>query len=234
MDRLDARFTPAVSRRIAQASRQMVDMFEHTGEVGIAPDHYGQIEDEFKRMAETAALVFGGRIIEQGKAAGFVLERKEGFADMMARLAMQYIAQEAIRRRITSIAETTRNRIVSLVEQGYEAGFGQQEIARTIRDRIPSMSLVRGALIARTEVHGAAQFGADSAARSAGLQLRKEWVASGDERTRRDHRRADGQVVGMDEPFIVGGERLMYPGDSAGRADQTINCRCVHSFIVVD
>jgi len=37
----------------------------------------------------------------------------------------------------------------------------------------------------------------------------------------------------MDEPFIVGGERLMYPGDASGSAAQTINCRCAVAHTVV-
>jgi hypothetical protein len=37
---------------------------------------------------------------------------------------------------------------------------------------------------------------------------------------------ADGQVVGLDEPFIVGGEQLMYPGDPAGSPGNICNCLC--------
>ncbi len=47
-----------------------------------------------------------------------------------------------------------------------------------------------------------------------------------DSKTREDHAEADGQEVGMDEPFDVGGEQLMYPGDPAGSAGNVINCRC--------
>jgi uncharacterized protein with gpF-like domain len=41
-----------------------------------------------------------------------------------------------------------------------------------------------------------------------------------------DHLAADGQVQDIDEPFDVGGEQLMYPGDPAGSPGNTINCRC--------
>ena len=47
-----------------------------------------------------------------------------------------------------------------------------------------------------------------------------------DSKVRDDHAEADGQEVGMDEAFDVGGEQLMYPGDPAGSAGNTINCRC--------
>ena len=234
LDRLDARFGPIFAREIARASREMLDAYEATGEVGAGRNHYDQLEREFQRMAAQAAVTFGGRVLEQGKAAGLILERKEDFAQMMMRLALQYVGQEAVRRKITSIAETTRARIVSLVDQGYREGLGVAEIARGIRDRIPGMSQLRGALIARTETHGAANFGADVAARETGLNLRKEWVSAADERTREDHGAADGQIVGMDDAFDVGGESLMYPGDPAGSPENVINCRCSVAHIVDD
>jgi hypothetical protein len=231
---MEGRYAKSFASEIARASREMLDVYEATGEVGAPRDHYDRLEAEFQRMATQAALTFGGRILEQGKSAGLILERKENFGQLMMRLALQYVAQEAIRRRIVSITETTRARIVSLVEQGYRDGLGVSDIARGIRDRIPGMSQIRGALIARTETHGAANFGADVAARETGLNLRKEWVAGMDARTRRSHARADGQIVGMDEPFEVGGASLMYPGDPSGPADETINCRCAVAHVVVD
>lgn len=234
LDRLDAKFGPVFAREIARASREMADAYELTGEVGSVRGHYDAMEREFKRMAVQASLIFGGRVIEQGKSLGLVLERKEDFSQRMTRFALSYIAQEAVRQKITSITDTTRARIIALVDQGYRDGLGQQPIARMIRDRIPAMSLVRGALIARTETHGAAQFGADVAARETGLTLRKEWVAAEDERTREDHREANGQIVGMDDAFVVGGVSMMYPGDPSAPVEQVANCRCISAHIVID
>jgi hypothetical protein len=234
LDRLDARFAPVFAREIARASREMVRAYELTGEVGPGRDHYDAMEREFQRMAVQAALIFGGRVIEQGKDLGLALERKEDFSQRMMRMALAYVAQEAVRRKITSIADTTRARIVSLVDQGYRDGLGAREVGRMIRDRIPAMSIIRGQLIARTETHGAAQFGADVAARATGLTLRKEWVAAEDERTREDHLEADGQIVGMDDAFDVGGVAMMYPGDPSAPVEQIANCRCVSAYIVDD
>jgi len=36
-----------------------------------------------------------------------------------------------------------------------------------------------------------------------------------------------GQEREVEEPFDVGGEKLLYPRDPAGSASMTINCRCV-------
>jgi uncharacterized protein with gpF-like domain len=41
------------------------------------------------------------------------------------------------------------------------------------------------------------------------------------------HLAADGQVVDVDQPFIVEGEALMFPRDPAGSPENTIGCHCV-------
>jgi hypothetical protein len=61
----------------------------------------------------------------------------------------------------------------------------------------------------------------------------KRWEAILDGKTRTDHAIADGQVVSVDEPFLVGGEPLMYPGDPLGSVANTINCRCTAIHFVV-
>lgn len=58
--------------------------------------------------------------------------------------------------------------------------------------------------------------------------LTKEWAGILDDRIREDHLVADGQEVQKTEPFTVGGELLMYPGDTSLGATEknVINCRC--------
>jgi len=58
-------------------------------------------------------------------------------------------------------------------------------------------------------------------------QVKKEWVSMGDQLVREDHIFADGQVVDDSEPYTVGGESLMWPGDSSlgASAGNVINCR---------
>jgi SPP1 gp7 family putative phage head morphogenesis protein len=233
LDRLEVSFRNRMRAELTRAMGDMLRVYELTGEVPPARDHTEQVEALFRSMAVQCATTFGARIIQQGKDAGHVLETK-GFAETMARLALQYVGSEAIRRRITSIAETTRAQIVNAVSRGYDAGLGVQAIAKLVRDQIPAFSRQRAALIARTETHGAANFGAQEAAKETGLQLRKEWVAASDERTRESHVEADGQIVGMDEPFIIGGVALMYPGDPDGPPEETINCRCAVAHVVID
>jgi uncharacterized protein with gpF-like domain len=233
LDRIEVGFRNRMKAEIDRAMGEMIRHFEYTGEVPAARDHYANVEATYRAMAIAAATTFGGRVIQQGKDAGLALETKD-FAETMTRLALSYVASEMIRRRITSVAETTRNQIVAAVARGYEDGLGQVGVASYIRDLVPSLSTFRANLIARTETHGAANFGATEAAKETGLDLRKEWISAEDARTRPDHSAANGQVVGRDEPFRVGGSSLAYPGDPSGAADQTINCRCAVGWVVVD
>lgn len=63
----------------------------------------------------------------------------------------------------------------------------------------------------------------------------KRWLTSRDARVRRpiksshyDHASAEGQTVPVEEPFIVSGEPLLYPGDSSRGASigNCANCKC--------
>ena len=104
--------------------------------------------------------------------------------------------------------------------------------ARTIR--------YRGEVVSRTESLNALRAGQNEAIMQAvetgeldSDGAYKVWDSESGRRTRPAHLEADGQKVPIDQPFIVGGEALMYPGDPAGSAANTIQCRC-RSRAVVD
>ena len=58
--------------------------------------------------------------------------------------------------------------------------------------------------------------------------LMKTWVTIGDKKVRPAHQAANYQTVPENEPFIVMGESLMFPGDSSMGASigNLANCRC--------
>lgn len=229
---LERKFRRVLASEIARASTAMVDQFKATGRAPDLPEwHERAIDGTYQEIASMSIEMFGERVVDQGKSLGKVIETKS-FREFFIRLAQEYLGLEMIRRRITSVTETTRQQIVNQIKIGQQAGEGIDAIARRITGNIPFISRQRGALIARTETHGAANYGADGAARATGLDVRKEWVAASDERTRSSHESADGQVVPMDQPFRVGGELLMFPGDPAGSGGNIINCRCAVSHIV--
>jgi len=60
-------------------------------------------------------------------------------------------------------------------------------------------------------------------------QLTHTWESMRDEKVRGSHAIADGQTVPINEPFTVGGYKLMYPCDDSLGAppSETIGCRCL-------
>ena len=87
--------------------------------------------------------------------------------------------------------------------------------------------------IARTETTFASGYAAMRAASQYNFEVTKQWIAANDDRTRRDHRIENGQIVDLNEPFIMAdGTKMMYPGDANPLvpAAQVINCRCTLAF----
>lgn len=122
-----------------------------------------------------------------------------------------------------------KKQITASVTSGILQGKSIGKIADDLQERITDMNRTSAIRAARTAVTGAQNAGRQDsyiAAHEIGIDVRKRWVATKDNRTRHDHGVADGQTVKHDEPFKVGGEKLMYPGDRSGSAWNIYNCRC--------
>lgn len=251
LDALARQFQPQLEQAITVAMLDMADHWEQTLLVSMPQSFQTRLHGLYLQMADAAIQAFASRILDQGKAAGLLLEQKFfNFAQVMQRLAQVYIAAEAIRRRILGVTETTRRQVITAVQAGYEQGKPVREIAADIRTMAPTVAKWRSHVIARTETHGAANYGSTEAAKQTGLPLRREWLAAHDLRTRTvdpligdpdeyGHLQANGQIVGMDQPFLIpkrggGTEPLMFPGDPNGHPGNTVNCRCTLGFIVDD
>lgn len=90
----------------------------------------------------------------------------------------------------------------------------------------------RARTVARTEVVGAYNGGLHDAFTMLAdadpdTSYVHRWLATEDQRTRPDHREADGQTVPWGQPFTVGGYQMMHPHDPTAPAKEIINCRCV-------
>lgn len=133
-------------------------------------------------------------------------------------------------KRADLIAQTSATAAQEVIAEGLTNNWTVDQISDELQAHYVTMSTSRAFRIARTEVVGASNFGAFSAAKQSGVAVTKTWISSRDERVRPDHADADGQEVPMDVAFSVGGESLMYPGDPSASADQTNYCRCAQAF----
>lgn len=121
----------------------------------------------------------------------------------------------------------TRN-INSQILQGILQGESIPQISKRLSN-VTGMATKSATLAARTACTSAENRGRQDSyerAEEDGVVLVKMWLATKDERTRDTHIEADGQVVDIDKPFIVGNSKMMYPGDPAGEPCEVYNCRC--------
>ena len=143
----------------------------------------------------------------------------------------------ALRHRAQRFAESTANtswlRVGDTLARGVRDGKGLKELAASLKDLDGQWQGSRAEMIAWTETHSASQVVATEAARQSGVVVGRVWLTSLDDRVRDSHRDAHGQQVGLDEPFIVGGNACEAPGE-CGVAEEDIQCRCVQQFILED
>lgn len=93
-------------------------------------------------------------------------------------------------------------------------------------------SSIRAARTIVTSVENKARYDSAKSASDKGVVLKKEWIAAHDSRTRDWHRQAGdtygtrATAIPIDEKFQVGGDEMMYAGDSSASAANLYNCRC--------
>lgn len=125
----------------------------------------------------------------------------------------------------------TKQRIRNLLMQGIRDGKGTSDLARSIREYIEPLKnfdqRTRSFVIARTETHTASNAATEEAMADTKIPMTREWAQTSGARGRDIHAEANGQRRQQEEPFDVGGEKLMFPGDPAGSPGNVVNCMCV-------
>lgn len=170
-----------------------------------------------------ASNVFNG--LKSGK--GFQTKDQD---DLFLRFMQAWVELEGAEL-VTNVTSNTKQYLKQILEKGIEENLTVEEIARNMRDSGRIAGIKRGRVIARTEIIRASNIGSLQGAQSSNLNLQKEWLATRDGRTRDDHARLDGTIIGMDQEFNVGGELARYPGDLQLSAAQSIQCRCTLAYV---
>jgi len=129
------------------------------------------------------------------------------------------------------VNETSNNEIMNILASDRANGLSIPDMVNHIKGYFDVNAKSRAEAIARTQVIGANNYADVETYKANGVE-KKEWLATGDDRTRDSHAAADGQVVGVNEPFIVGGSSLQYPGDPDGPAEEVVSCRCTEIPVI--
>jgi HK97 family phage portal protein len=180
-----------------------------------------------------------GLLAEVGEDAldELVLGKAVGSFDVRQPAVRRFMEQRA-QRFAVEVNETTWNLLRTSLASGLDNGEGLQKLMERVegvmQDRIRSSSET----IARTEAIGAMNGGKVEAwkqAETAGVQVRKVWLAELDDRTRESHvdahQRYQNGPIGLDEDFEVGSGAGPAPGQ-LGTPEEDINCRCTMQPVV--
>ena len=135
--------------------------------------------------------------------------------------------------KIRLITDTTRRAVGKALSEGVSSGESIAQLANRLTGLYGGeFTKGRAVIIAQTEVISASNMGSRAGALSTGLDLEHFWIATPDKRTRRDHRNANGQTKPMDQPYLVGVDRLMFPGDTSLGASgrNVVVCRCTEGY----
>jgi hypothetical protein len=217
-----AQFIHAASKRYAEHGT--INFFD------LVHKHQDQVFTTLKKHYKTIIPAFGTLSLGQVKSRSFkAADESALFED----LTQQWIHTEGLKRS-KLIADTTEADVLKAISDGVADELGTAAIASAISD-VSELSGWRSEMIARTEVHAAANYGSIESVRSAeerlGVEMLKSWLPTMDGRTRPAHAdMAGADPIPTDDKFDVEGEEMDRPGDPAGSPDNVINCRCVLGY----
>jgi uncharacterized protein with gpF-like domain len=196
----------------------------------------------FEQLYRESAVLFGNATYRALKIQANQKADTFGFNREWTNEVLKFLATKGFEL-VSLITKTTKDKLISIVQQGVNEGLGVEDIVNLIlADDTIGYAAFRAKRIVRTEVMRASNIAAMNGAKSHGFEVDKQWISARDSRTRRipadefDHVELDGVIVGFDEPFTSTGKKgepvvAMQPGDLSAPAGFTINCRCAVGFI---
>ncbi len=152
----------------------------------------------------------------------------------------------------TTQGDLTRSLTNAITDVLQEAPVGAQitnrQVSRALGNNLRRTMAGRPTTIAMTETGFATEGARNIESQTVGtqaaglIQIQKMWITVGDGKVRPqqggvfNHVGADRQLVPENDPFIVSGQRLMFPTDRSLGASvgNTINCRCIATRFALD
>lgn len=123
--------------------------------------------------------------------------------------------------------------VTAAVTQAVLQGQTPPQLAASIAGiaAMDQRAAMKAARTAVTSAHSLGKLKGYERAADMGIDVKKQWLASLDSRTRGSHRHLDGEMVELDAEFSCG---LKYPGDPDGPASEVYNCRCTLVPVIGD
>lgn len=186
-------------------------------------------DDEYKKLLNISTPYLSDAVLSGGKTALAEVNIGADFSLNSSR-AIDYVNRQKIY--LKQIPETIRDNLTGVIRDTLQTGLEQAltnaEISSNIIENTRHMFDVasnRAKIIARTEIHSAANGGRIIGWQENGVE-KHQWLNSFDDRVRETHENGigvGGEIVPVGEQFSNG---LKWPGDKDGDASEIINCRC--------
>lgn len=111
------------------------------------------------------------------------------------------------------------------IAQGESIGAIATRICKSTCDS-DRKAAIRNARTMTTGIQNAGRVDSYKRAEDMGINLKQQWIATLDGRTRHEHRQLDGMMVDVGGVFTVDGYDIEYPGDPSAAPEMVYNCRC--------
>ena len=185
---------------------------------------YETIEEYLKQSYTDGFVATVYSLHKQGLPLTFPINQEQVVLALVTNSAIS----EGLYKSLGVDIKNLRKTIASEISRGIATNRPYGEIARNIANQtgIPKH---RARSIVLTEAHRIKEESSQHArveAKKQGCNIVKQWDATLDGRTRDTHRRLDGQIREVDEPFEIDGKTAMQPG-GFGLAEEDCNCRCI-------
>lgn len=221
-----------------KATRQVIDPRKYDLELGaILRGHYRKTAKAFEDRLRTNLI----------KTVGLRLRETKALDDKIKSAVNDHLYKRS-NEQTSIISQTNAEEFDNAFQEARSDAFANNsslsddEVADEASDIFERRGLGRSKTIGQTETQYAAEATKSIEAYillseedviADGVVLKPEnvtktWSAILDNHTREAHIEADDQTVDEEEPFIVDGEKLMFPGDTSMGAslENVINCRC--------
>lgn len=198
----------------------------------VSPDDLGGMRTAWRRVVDdvlVAALVGMWTRASGMQAARINAAVGEDVAEGLSGelLAAAFVA--GARNRLVDVGDRAWEEAREQLAEGVRRGESVPALAARVREAA-DLAAPQASVVARTETVSAFNAASITTARSLGVELEKQWIATNDARTRDSHRAADGQRVALGEAFTVGGAGMDHPGDPSGPPEEVVNCRCTVGY----
>lgn len=224
LNRLDKRYVGKVYKALREVYSSFTDDLRKYGQV-IAFQNLQAMDAKMGEVIMTihkeAGVYQASKTLRELRKEKLQVKRGFGYNEEWIRDIQNYFRLYLLNKSVLPISETTRKRILEVLNQGIEEGWGVEKMAKEI-ENLPEIRR-RARTIVRTETVRAANYGTFLGADKYEYEVEKEWVAINDTRTRATHRHADESKREVEERFSNG---CLFPGDPSAPAKETIMCRC--------